>query len=85
MKIIIKVTHAEMEDIVSKSIGYSCSVEIIEQPKVPSDAGFEIPSELRGTLLSMVQAGNVIEAIKRLRVETGCGLREARDEIDRIR
>ena len=44
----------------------------------------ESESRYSDAVLQAVAAGNKIEAIKRLREETGLGLKEAKDEIDRL-
>jgi len=47
-------------------------------PGVPPDATFE------GEVRQLVAAGKLIEAIKLYRARTGCGLKEAKDAVERI-
>ncbi len=48
------------------------------RPGAPPDAAFE--AEVR----RLVAAGNIINAIKLYRERTGCGLKEAKDAVERI-
>jgi len=82
---IIHLTHSEAEELISKAIGYRCAITIVTRPAVPGESGYELKEPLRGELLALVREGQAIEAIKRLRFKTGCGLRQAKDEIDRLR
>lgn len=43
-----------------------------------------VHAELPAEVLLALQQGNQIEAIKLLRLRTGLGLKEAKDEIDRV-
>lgn len=43
-----------------------------------------VQAELPAEVLLALQQGNKIEAIKLLRLRTGLGLKEAKDEIDRV-
>lgn len=43
-----------------------------------------VQTELPAEVFLALRQGNKIEAIKRLRLRTGLGLKEAKDEIDRV-
>lgn len=61
------------------------AVERLEQglslyPSAPEQIGVETEAEVR----RLSRSGDKIEAIKRYREATGCGLKEAKDAVDRI-
>ena len=47
------------------------------------DASVGSSSEPSGEVISLIQSGHKIQAIKRYREETGLGLKEAKDAVER--
>lgn len=82
--------HAVIEALANPELDYRSIVYRIAEhhPKIVVDAinGSARPeSELERECRALLSSGRVIDAIKLYRAETGLGLREAKDAIDKMR
>lgn len=76
------VEHSVLEYILTNNVDYEkiCKKLALEYPAI-----FMMIVNNNDEIISLLRSGKRVQAIKERRIQTGCGLKEAKDYVDKIR